>query len=186
MSRVPLGVAVATLAAAATALGPTSEAAWACSCGRVSPADALRHYDAAFVGLLITQRRLEHVIDPVTGGPSAISTFRVERVVKGMLPARLGVISPSGGSSCGVEVLRGQSRRFGVFLDRRRGRWHSHLCLQYQADEMPASLAGARVFGSRPGEQADDRDARVVAAIVAAIVAVGAAGTALFLRRRGG
>jgi hypothetical protein len=118
------------LVAAVATLAATAESAHACSCVAPDPRVLLAQSDGAFVGRLVSSRRL--------GPGRRLLTFRVERRVKGAIGARVDVESPADSAGCGVSAPVG--RRVGIFLDRHRGRWLSTLCRQVD----PAALLGRK------------------------------------------
>ena len=123
--------------AALAAVAATAEPAGACSCVRQDPRTSLAHSDAAFVGTLLERRErpgpIRSSADPVT------LVFKVERSVKGNLPATVEVTTAAHGASCGIEAEVGQ--RIGLFLRRERGAWTSSLCSQIAPEQL---LAAAR------------------------------------------
>ena len=108
-----------------------AELAAACSCANTPPRTLLRSADAAFVGRLVKVR----TVDATNG--TANFYYRVQHVYKGkrrLSRRRVVVRSNLSGASCGLP--RGKGRRYGVFLNRSKGRWHSNLCLVVTPSEM--------------------------------------------------
>jgi hypothetical protein len=109
----------------------SAESAMACSC---APSDGLsiRDFDGVFIGRLLAVR----VVDPPAAGEpigSADPTdyiYRVGRVYNDGPGLRRGrrvrVRSVRSEASCGLPRRRG--KLFGLFVDRRGGRWHGGLC----------------------------------------------------------
>jgi hypothetical protein len=127
----------AALAAIAAVAGPQAEVAVACSCGRVEPARDLPGFDAAFVGIVASQR-----ID----GSSAFWTFDVERAVKGALPSPIVVRTSSSGAACGLEL--GDGERTGLLVQLVGIEYESALCYQTDPGELARFvLPHARVLG---------------------------------------
>jgi len=119
--RLAIVAAVVIVAALAT---PASAAA--CSCAPVEPKDAMRSADAAIVGRLIE-------VVP-RGDLAADFRYRVQRVYKsdrGLTKGRIvAVRSNVQGAACGLPS--GDNRRYGLFLDRREGRWTGNLCAVFE------------------------------------------------------
>jgi hypothetical protein len=105
-----------------------AEGAAACSC---LPPDrsTLRSADAAAVVRLLSVERLRDT-DVYSSGDPAVYTYRVRRVIKGGLRRgrRIAVRSAISDATCGLSHRVGVLS--GLFLDRRRGRWHSGSCWQ--------------------------------------------------------
>ena len=138
---------VALCVVALAAVAASAEPAGACSCVRQDPRTSLARSDAAFVGTLLERREgpgpIQSSADPVT------LVFKVERAVKGRLPATIEVTTAADGASCGVEAKIGQ--RIGLFLARESGRWTSSLCAQLApADLLAAARPLPRPNGKGP------------------------------------
>ncbi len=94
--------------------------------------ERLPEADGAFVGALVARH------DPPLGGMVSSAdqiryTFRVERGVKGDIPAEtIDVWSAANGASCGLETPVGE--RAGLLLERDGDRWTSNLCSQADPD----------------------------------------------------
>jgi hypothetical protein len=86
--------------------------------------------DAAFVGRLVDSARAP----TFEGAPELRHTFVVDGVVKGDLPRRIEVLSPSGGPACGFELQRDEAT--GILLRRRGGEWTGGLCGQIAVGEL--------------------------------------------------
>ena len=173
-------VAVAVAVATGVSVAAPGDAA-ACSCVRIDARAWLARADAAFIGTLV-ERRVE---DDLLGHPrSAVSTFRVERALKGTLREFVDVESEALGASCGLEVEPGQS--IGLLVERGEHGWRSNLCLQVEPRRLAAVAqprAGTLVAGRDEAAGDDERRRRVVAAVAVASVLV-AAVVAVRLRRR--
>jgi len=123
---------VATAALGALALfGGLAESASACSCAAEPiTARTFHESDGAIIGRLVDV----DVQEPPAGeeivpvGRPADFEYRVIRVFKGRrrITQRIVVRSNSDEAACGLPRQKG--RRFGLFLDRRDGRWEGGLC----------------------------------------------------------
>jgi hypothetical protein len=82
--------------------------------------------DAAFVGRLESSR-------PAADGELR-HTFLVDGVVKGDLPRRVEVLSPTGGAACGFELPRDEAT--GILLRLRGDEWTGGLCGQIAVGEL--------------------------------------------------
>ena len=144
----------AGLAAIAALAGPRTDVAIACSCEGVNPKRDLRKSDAAFVGIVLSHRRVR-ANEPVLSSPAdpTFWTFSVERAVKGKLPRRLVVTTASSGAACGLELEQGQ--RTGLLLRRDGSEYESGLCYQADPDVLARyALPRARIIASPADEEA--------------------------------
>ena len=82
--------------------------------------------DAAFVGRLVSSQPAEE--------GELRHTFLVDGVVKGDLPRRIEVLSPSGGAACGFELKRDVAA--GILLRRRGSDWTGGLCGQIAVGDL--------------------------------------------------
>lgn len=155
----------------------TASPADACTCVPPDAGRLLRAADGAFVGTFLERD------EPVPGPGGVLSSgqpveyrFRVDRVLKGDIGPRIGVVAAAGGASCGLEVGPGQ--QVGLVLDRAGDSWHSSLC---QTFTDPSELVTAAPGG---GVDPDDRGgnggvtwplAVVAGALLASVAAIGAA-----------
>lgn len=182
--RVAVLLATAALAYAAS-LVTIPDGAWACSCALIAPVSLVSDADAAFVGTLI-EREVRHPDAEVSSSlDPAISTFRVEQAVKGVVPRVIEVESASEGASCGLEVKRGE--RMGVAVERTKEGWRSSLCHQARPDVLlAAAVPGARIVagGERRAKSGEASRARVALAAAVAVGAVFALTGTLLVRRR--
>lgn len=124
----------ASLALALATLAYGVEPAAACSCALGDPRTRLQAADAAFVGTFVEKREPPEIR---TSADDAVYVFRVERTVKGTLPATVEILSPVSGASCGLEVPVGE--RVGLLLRREGTGWRASLCDQID----PAQLVAA-------------------------------------------
>lgn len=126
-----------------------STPARACSCAATDPVDALREADAAFVGTLVRKDGPTITGGGFNTGQDVGYHFRVERVLKGDLPAAVTVRAALDGASCGLE-FHGDLRT-GLLLTADDGRWRSSLCRQVDADRLLA-VAGGTSHAPPPDE----------------------------------
>ena len=165
MLRAAVAFGAVVLCAVAALAAPVPDAA-ACSCIRPDVARDLPRADAAFVGTLVSQR---------AEGSAGFSTFEVERVAKGDLPAEVVVRAGRDGAACGLELAKGS--RTGLLLQREGGEWVSSLCSQVDAEALLAVAPGAPVAR-------DDNGSRWWIWIVAGGALLGAAAVAAAARSR--
>ena len=118
-------ISVAFLASLVMLAAPTTRVL-ACSCAQVTQAEALRHADAAFVGVVAAIDD-PGVGPPVIGGDVLRYTFAVESELKGELASTIGLFSSRSGASCGQEFALAQRWRVFAYVDE-TGRLQSGLC----------------------------------------------------------
>ena len=118
-------LSVAFFASVVMLAAPTARV-MACSCAQTTPAQALSHAAAAFVGVVAAID--DPSIGPVvsTGDPLQY-TFAVEQALKGELAERVLVFSAREGASCGQEFALAQRWRVYAYVDE-EGRLGSGLC----------------------------------------------------------
>jgi len=150
-------LAIAAVAAAAVPL-LAADAAMACSC---APPDvstqSIRSADGVFIGRLLAVRAVDPPAEgePIGSGDPTDYIYRVGRVPNGGPGLRKGrrvrVRSVRSGATCGLP--RGRGRLYGLFVDRRGGRWHGNLCRTVPPDRLrdaeDGSAAGSFGAGCR-------------------------------------
>ena len=152
---------LATMGVAAASFVLGVEPAGACSCdGPVS--DAVANSDGAFVGVFTGR------------GSPAVNHFRVERVIKGDIGARIDVVSTYAGTTCDFGFKPGD--RTGLLVARKDDAWTSMLCSRFDPASVPGGVAPA---GADAGL---DSPAVVVAGV--ALFAVTVLLAAVAIRRR--
>jgi hypothetical protein len=117
------------LLAAGAVLLSAPDAAHACSCDAMPAREKLRQSDAAVIA------KLRKVV-PITESTSKF-VYRARKVFKGKRRFdrgdRLRIESSNFGASCGLPQRK---RRYGLFLNRFRGRWSASLCTVTSARAM--------------------------------------------------
>ena len=136
-------LAAALAAAALATLG--ADSALACSCAPPDPEGMLEASDGAIIGRLVAVR----VVDPpeegelIGSGDPTDYVYRIRRAFKGAGlrgGERVRVRSVRSGVTCGLP--RGRGRLFGLFLERRDGRWRSNLCMTVRPRQLRRAAAG--------------------------------------------
>lgn len=138
---------VATGVAVLGAFAPAATA-HACSCAPVGPQEALRESDAAIVG------RLVKVVP--RSAIDADYRYEVQRVYRGarMIDRgqMLSVRSARRAAACALPHHTG--RRYGLFLLREEGRWHSGLCAVVSPRRLREAAQGSRIYHRAGGAPA--------------------------------
>ncbi|MGI8793239.1 MAG: hypothetical protein ACR2H3_08690 [Acidimicrobiales bacterium] len=174
----------------------TASPASACSCAGVEDQAALAQADAAFEGVVVEKR--EPPSGPgMSSADPALWVFRVTKVYKGEVAETQGVISPTSGASCGLE-LGGPGTRALVFAAGTPGRGlpsgsqegalFANLCNGTRSLGDAATAIGIDEIGQPiPGEVglASNRRMAVGVGWAAALVLLGSLlGLAAIIRRR--
>ena len=137
--------AVATLVLAAVAAASAAESAHACSCAPIDVREALRESDGAFVGRLLSVRRVDDGDGLIGSADPTRYVYRVGRVYKRGPGLRRGqrvtVWAPYSSASCGLP--HGTGRLYGLFLDRADRRWTSNLCRMTSPRRMRRGAEGS-------------------------------------------
>ena len=125
-------LAIAAVMAAAVPL-LAADAAMACSCARPEGGlPSIRSADGVFIGRLVAVRVVDPPAEgePVGSGDPTDYIYRVGRVYNTGPGLRRGrrvrVRSVRSEATCGLPRRRG--KLYGLFVDRRHGRWHGNLC----------------------------------------------------------
>ncbi len=128
------------------------DGAMACSC--VPPEvdnHSIRSADGVFIGRLLAVRAVDPPAEgePVGSGDPTDYIYRVGRVYNGGPGLRKGrrvrVRSVRSGGTCGLP--RGRGRLYGLFVDRRGGRWHGNLCRTVPPDRLRDAEDGSAAGG---------------------------------------
>lgn len=153
--------------------------AGACSCEAPSPKKAFDRSGAVFVGT-VTEAP---TFDGGSSAAPALSEFDVERVYKGDVSERQGVVTPISGASCGFELSAGE--RVLVFAGERPSwqgaldgaRWYGNLCNGTSVLDAAAPAWFGRGLRAAPGADlpggGDDATAELVAFALAGLALVG-------------
>jgi hypothetical protein len=124
---------------AITLVAVPAEAAHACSCAPINDKQAMRVSDGAFVGRLLSVKRVE-------GDDSAARyRYRVLRRYKGRMGDFVTVRSAFDEATCGLPKKIGN--RYALYLDRRGRRWTSSLCMRTTPRAMRRAANTARTSG---------------------------------------
>ena len=143
------------LAILALALGIpllTPSGALGCSCATPTFEEGMASSDGAFVGRLLAVREVNPrgEGDPIGSGDPMNYVYRVGVVAKQGPGLRRGrrvrVRSARLEATCGLP--RGRGRLFGLFVERKSGRWHGNLCRVISVAEMRRGTDGS---ASPPG-----------------------------------
>jgi hypothetical protein len=133
-----------------------AEGAMACSCAPRDPVPSIRSADGVFIGRLVAVRVVDPPADgePISSGDPTDYIYRVGRVYNvgpGLRKGRrVRVRSVRSEATCGLP--RGRGRLYGLYVDRRAGRWHGGLCGLVDADQLRAAEDGsAGAGGGGPG-----------------------------------
>ncbi|MBA8952939.1 hypothetical protein ACFQU9_19335 [Actinomadura namibiensis] len=111
----------------------TPDRACACSCARVTDAEAYARADAVFTG--------RPALRESENGGSVTLVFEVSAVHKGQVARRQGVRTASSGAGCGLEVAMG--REYLVFVTRDEGGPAASLCGGTRAADRPLAVPSA-------------------------------------------
>jgi hypothetical protein len=140
--------AVALIALGGALLG--AESAQACSCAYIPPKQQLRAADGAVVARLVALRpdeppEADGDLQPV--GWAADYVYRIGRVLKRGPGLRRGrrLVIRSYTDGCGLPDRK--RVRYGLFLDRRRGRWEASLCSVVSPAQMRRAAGDAGAAG---------------------------------------
>jgi hypothetical protein len=116
---------VAALAGLALALAGPAAPAWACSCLRVTPAEALAAADLAFSGT-VTEIAQTTGTGSSGGMPVLAVTMDVSSVWKGPVAGSLVVETPTDSPACGFPFAVGET--YLVYANEAGGHWSTGLC----------------------------------------------------------
>ncbi|MBB4301160.1 hypothetical protein GGD81_000175 [Rhodobium orientis] len=108
---------------ALSVLAATADEASACSCRRVSQADAMGRADIVFEGEATDAR--------LAGGRKRETTFRVDRVVKGEVGETVRIVTNRQSATCGVDFYQSN---YGPLIAATRGddgRYRTNSCLMW-------------------------------------------------------
>jgi hypothetical protein len=146
-------MAILAVGLGASLLAPAG--AVGCSCATPSFEEGLASSDGAFVGRLLAVREVAPPADDESmgSGDPMDYVYRVGRVAKHGPGLRRGrrvrVRSARSSATCGLP--RGRGQLFGLFVERRGGRWHGNLCQLISAAEMRRGADGSTAAGASPG-----------------------------------
>jgi hypothetical protein len=134
-----VGLAVPLLAA---------DAASACSCAapKNGGVPSIRSADGVFIGRLLAVKIVDPPGEgePITGADPADFIYRVGRVYNGGPGLRRGrrvrVRSVRSEATCGLPSFRGEL--YGLYVDRRGGRWHGNFCAVVDPDDLRDAESG--------------------------------------------
>lgn len=136
---------LAAVAVAVPLLG--ADSALACSCAPRDGIPSIRSADGVFIGRLVAVRLVDPPAEgePVGSGDPTDYIYRVGRIYNvgpGLRKGRrVRVRSVRSEATCGLPRRRG--RLYGLYVDRRGGRWHGNLC-----DTVPPAALRAAEDGS--------------------------------------
>jgi hypothetical protein len=148
------GIAVAAAALAIALVG--AEGAQACSCAGPGGPGSIGGADGVIIGRLLAVKVVDPPAEgePISSADPADYIYRVGRVYNGgpglHRGRRVRVRSVRDSASCGLPRPRGHL--YGLFLERRNGRWTSSLC----GVVSPAELRAMEADGAAAGPPACD------------------------------